>query len=420
MSKRKKLSFNVIFDTNILRSDPINTAVLKIYKRYSPRHDCGLSYFVPEVVRYELGKFFNDFVKRHASKYDTSSLKLNTLFGIKLRQIKLTTSDINRAYEKLLRKLKLTILETPAEKIDVKKLIVDAAMKNPPFEERGEKGFRDAIVALTIEKNIKQLTEKAEVIFVSNDENLRTFVFDSLGNKITAHATLPEFESDLKLRLEELDKEFAEEVTKEAARVFEPLYYSERIPQKIRAKYEHLFKEPSINELSGDLSVYLDRGNWEPIEAGKFSIRKPVFISRSKNMFVWETGVLFEQVFREKPPGSYVTVVVPREKDYVLEFSARWQAEVDEKRKFIDPELREIELKNKYVRERYRAATSTLEIPPSVSGATPSSRLEVVPTDFSTYVPCPFCGFPNPENLSICMDCGEVLPPKSSESESLK
>lgn len=85
MPKKEKLSFSIIFDTNILRSDPINKDVLALYGRYSSRGDCLLKYFIPEVVLLEFRRHFDSFIEKNVGKYESSASVLN-LKTLRLRK----------------------------------------------------------------------------------------------------------------------------------------------------------------------------------------------------------------------------------------------------------------------------------------------------------------------------------------------
>ena len=76
-------------------------------------------------------------------------------------------SELDKRTREILKEKNIQILPTP--KIDLQRLIDMAVNKIRPFEERGEKGFRDSIILFTVLEHAKAFSTKAHLLVTKDD-----------------------------------------------------------------------------------------------------------------------------------------------------------------------------------------------------------------------------------------------------------
>lgn len=237
---------------------------------------------------------------------------------------------------------------------------------------------------------------------MSNDNDFREYVLRSLGEKVSTYGSIPEFESDLKLRLRKLGKRFAKKLALEAALTFNSSL--ERMAQeRIKAEYDELLRNPagSPGYPSGHTLGRLD-----PIGPGEFSVSKPVFIKPSGNTYVWESVVVFTQSYKET---SSIILLAPSKKTYTVEFGVTWEVTLNKGGKFEDAKVTSVRSENRSFREDYAQVVSLSDLESaSTFPVTTSSGMATTPIDLAGFWQCAHCGFFNPSSSSLCANCGRI------------
>lgn len=160
----------VYFDTNSIRQLSYGISNVEYLKLKELCRANKINLAVPEVVVYEWYYMQQREIKSEISKIRESLRKTNLLLNITQPEYK----EPKKMYSTLISKVSQYIREAgmrwvkTTRKISIRKLIVLAAKKIKPFEEKGEKGFRDMIMLLTIVEDMKK-NNFHKAILVSDD-----------------------------------------------------------------------------------------------------------------------------------------------------------------------------------------------------------------------------------------------------------
>lgn len=431
------LRYNVVFDTSILKRGETHELLRKLNKKLARSSaNCRIRYFIPEVVveeyKYHLLEEALPPIKKFNSVLDE--------YEILNKRIKIDKNWAERVFKKkLIRSFGKYIIIPLPDKIDVRKLMKMAAWKEPPFQEKGEKGFRDSLIMLTIEAEYDRLTRTgARIAFICDDPKFEKAIKERLKdvkNRFSVCDSINAFESELRLSLETTDRDFISEITKNATAVFLKLAAEKDIEGKIRSDFSDLFVTPNLGDYRYG-SVYF--GNikdvnekWESVNKGSFLVAEPIYIDKvvmnRESRFKWESTVTFKQTFKQLSPVTlYVSDVYNKMVEYVLEFSVKWSAIVDDKGNFSDAKVEGVEKKNTYTNEILQpgirgysgismATASGQELKPLSS--TPSISDQYTPSGYLGEKQCRGCGkFFIPSGLrslvdeNLCDECWQKRP----------
>lgn len=225
------MKYKIIFDTNILRKcdrpivEVFNYALNEVKSFVKDNSIKNVALLVPELVIEEriqqrlrqINHSISDIEKSHE---DLSCFKIKPM----VKRIK----DMN--YEKLLRSnadqfLKDNKIETIKTARVSNELVIERSLKKiKPFNEKGDKGFKDTMIWLSILEDVKKDSNASNYIFCSND--ITDMRFDELNKEFKECsnkklAILPDLNSlqehldkelVLKLELKELHRKITEEL----------------------------------------------------------------------------------------------------------------------------------------------------------------------------------------------------------------
>jgi len=347
--RKKVLSYIVFLDTNILRSNTFNENLTQFINTYRQNNKIKISVFLPETVLGEYKSFLLGKIEKAIGHYNKGRNFLQTLIGFKTKKPKFSKRQLESSLDKFLRKNHLKVIKTPYSRINLKTLLRKAIYHEPPFESAGEKGFKDEIIARTILTNLWRLSKKGEVVFICGDKNLREYII-SLGRNLKVYESIPDFESEVKLRLEEINDKLIEEITRQAELAFlnpedkkSSLYFKFNIEQQTKDKFPSLFSRPQLNETFGILLPVDRKRKWKPITKGKFEVSKPVFVQKKKNTYFWESTVVYRQQFEDIGTQNVLTPALASHLTYILEFKVRWQSEISDDGRVFNPDIIDIE-----------------------------------------------------------------------------
>ena len=166
--------------------------------------------FLPDVVLQEWTRHCRNCVENDLKETDGLLRQLSNLFGpISFKWMK-DRKDKIRDVDKLLRRFlshtSISIISTP-DNIDIEKLIHMSINKIKPFEEKGEKGFRDSVILFTIFEHAKNERDKPhllvandrvyqepDVTMLAKEHNVKLVVAPSIQK---AHSMLEKFLGDI-------------------------------------------------------------------------------------------------------------------------------------------------------------------------------------------------------------------------------
>ncbi|MDD3002481.1 MAG: PIN domain-containing protein [Candidatus Shapirobacteria bacterium] len=350
---------DVFFDSNVLFGSPISEEVNDIIDNKDLSTKLKLNLNISEVVFWECQRHFTNTVNEALNSYNRSGKILNKFLNQKNKENKIEDKKIKSVFVDIFKKKKVKIIKVPHRKINYRDLAKNAAFYEFPFKEK-EKGFRDALIVETTFHHAKNNSENRTVL-ISNDKNVIGFTNAKINQckNLSIYSSIPEFISQTKLYLEELDNDFIVNVSKKSNREFySSIYLKEDLENSLQEKYYDIFKNPDLNKTDYGfltaLSPYMDNNtvkNWSPEDKGYFSISNSEFINKNDlNQYTWKTIIVFKRRFSEEY-GITDAIVPSHYVDYIIEFEAEWVSEVDESINFSNIKLIKVILLNKRVKD---------------------------------------------------------------------
>lgn len=383
--KRKVIPKHILIpDTNVLwlesKDECVSPDFIKFWTEHSSKYEIELA--LPDVVKgellYQQTSSALTILNRINSQFDNISSIANRKYKHRLTAQRVK-DDVKNRLDSWASSVSAKEISPPVDEIDWKSMMHNSIWRLPPFSEtkdkKSEKGFRDALILETICAFCKA-QNNIDVAFVSDDRLLSSTLKDRLKNnkKISIFESLEEFSSYLRLTDEKLTNEFVQAIQKRARVKFHSakdstcLIDREHIVETIWEKYSDKFEGPSYglsirNALINPVGN--EKGRW--VEQSKESvwIRAPRFLAlENKNIFRWDSRVIFAQLFRYDGPGHGTLLGGHIEKDQEnlrkLEFKVVWSAVVGKDARFnkmtvesIDFEEKTFEHATEEDRERY-------------------------------------------------------------------
>src|SRR5690348_15200950 len=141
----------IYFDTNIISSltlgnpQPEFLELAQLAQQISK--PAGIKLSIPQVVSLEWLNDHWEAYKKKSSQIKSNLQDIEQLTDIRQHTFYSPTDEfeqVSKTYKKKLDSLGIAVTDTP-KNISIDELLIMAAFKIKPFEEKGEKGFRDAI-----------------------------------------------------------------------------------------------------------------------------------------------------------------------------------------------------------------------------------------------------------------------------------
>lgn len=380
--KSNKIIYQVLFDNNVLRGNPLSKEVKRFIKNWSINKQLIINFYVPEIVAEEYKKYFLNEVKRSIKQVSGASELLYRFTGLKTNNPTLNDREILKIAEKTLQENALHIIPVPYDEVDLRDLAKKAVYYLPPFEEKHEKGFKDSLIAETIISQKELIPQETNLIFICGDNKLREYLSGNRKIKggLKLYQSVPEFESELRLLLTAFDKHFIDRLTQQAKeRFYNPakpegsLYYEFKVKEKISEQYGYLFVHPErhrrLEYLSNAYFGESETGIWVAVEQPLFEIGNPVFSQKRNGKYQWETTVVSKQRFEKI--SSMITLGSNYFLEHILEFNIKWEFELDKDHKIIKSILKDIKHTSALSNEIYEyPGISHFSQPTPVSGVT--------------------------------------------------
>lgn len=382
-----------VFDSSVLfpNTDAIVCSNFEGFvKEFSEK--CDLKLYIPEVVKGELcyQKFSNANEKLEKAKQSLSSI------GKVLdrqRKTPYKTEElrplIEKRFDKWIKKRNIILIETPYNKISLKKLQESSIWRNPPFEDarrgfdqcekcRAEKGFRDALILFSV-VGLGEKIPKNKVYFISSDKVLLEAVDKYNKNeRLVIYKAIEELSSRLRLSLQKDSEKWINLISEKAREVFRRRAWQKcKIEEKIKERHSEHFKIPTTSEyryLSSPASwiktpSFISEGKYMdihkpislesstirnvaygmgepecvPLNKGEFYVDNPIFQEvKDNNIYIWKSGVSYHREYRD--PWDAVVIV---HKVYTIHFDVTWSAKVIKDERFYNLELLAIEFLSK-------------------------------------------------------------------------
>jgi hypothetical protein len=283
-----------------------------------------LQLVIPEVVR---GERLYQLVSVAQRSLENAEKNFRTITAVaaleiapmpKIEEIRIS---IEKRFDDWLKGLSAEIEPVPCDKINWQRVVNDAIWRICPFAPAGEdkdteKGFRDCLIAETLDNIIKSRTS-GQVVFISRDRLLRDATIARFGSEeFAAYEDITNFLSFLTLTHEQTQKtrnEFVQAVLQKAPGVF----YSENNPNCVYTKF-------SVgNRVLQDFSAHLNvaspprtENSDAPAETLTPASEEKIFIdstqyepiTKSKVTWGWKTRLRCVRLFRKESLISSTTL----------------------------------------------------------------------------------------------------------------
>ncbi len=220
--------------------------------------------------------------------------------------------------------------------------IIDSSVwRSPPFKEKGESGFRDAIILETVKEAHAQ-DPHSDFALITRDERLVAAAEAAFGDRSNfgLFSTLDEYAIFLNLARQRFTPDFLHAVTAKAGDVFEKAAYSElKIRSAITDAYE-LKKGEHAFDKSGKHSGLLWLGANIRTCSGdpEFHIVGTELVGVvEKDEFHWATNLVVITPYGGSPP-SLITGALEEPEQFVriLQVNIQWSAVVSQEQTFRD------------------------------------------------------------------------------------
>ncbi len=268
-------------------------------------------------------------------------------------------AQVRAKLEKWLKGRSGSLVPTPVSSIDWASVVNAAIWRKPPFtfdpkDKINEKGFRDAVILETLAHLCDEAASGTTVIFICNDEILRTAAETRLkaSKKLLAFESLSDFEAYIKLTQENLTNTFVKSIQSHARAKFftkgDPncILVKHRVGESIQSAVS---ADPTLNNPIKNTLLLVAHGT----SASSFAVARQKYLIKSTQFtelagereFHWSSKVDFARLFiSNEPTGTATPTPLPVEKLHVLSYDVKWKASVKADGRFHDIEVTAIEL----------------------------------------------------------------------------
>lgn len=362
--------FHIYLDTNVLiYGNPFQNNLIKLINKYKGNNRLLIKLRIPEIVALEYKNKTRKWVREIINKQNETVKTINGFFNRKLKKLNISEDKLDKSIKKVFKSQGFELLKTPINKIDLKNLIIKAVDRQSPFQEKGEKGFRDSIISETIK--LCSIKDKSVInIFISDDRLLNDFIGNNPAQfvEFKTFISINEFESYLDLHLLKYDDIFIERLTKKAELEFydansrSGLFFRENIELKIMRDYETILSSnpnmypltslssPSTSLISTSMNAYIST-SFSPSYISSnlyndpskinYDINPPYFVSnKNLNEYTWNSFIFLKQPanYGENLQGTltYVPITYGASQNYstvyntTTTFVVRWKTIIDD------------------------------------------------------------------------------------------
>jgi hypothetical protein len=340
--------YTLFVDSNCLYTpnevEIINLAFSDLFTEL--RSKCEIELAIPDIVASEiLNKKLDDceaYLKEATSGLDRIA-KLTLIEPVRLPNIEDLRLNLKSRFDRRVESLGASIIPVPSV-IDWTSLIEKAVSRRPPFSprsEKGEKGFKDALILETLIEVYKNSPGRV-VVFVCADALLfKTACNQLAGSRFLGVTSLEEFRSHLELRITQTNEKFTQALLIKAKDVFYTksdancIWFRfgmlDKMHEALGAQWSGFFGdvyEPVPTRL---LSVGLVSAPLMPTTEEFVTINDTGFVKRDNEHFYhWKTDVELRQVFKPKDLSASTTSVqfFDSQRLRKLLVSVKWRAKI--------------------------------------------------------------------------------------------
>lgn len=182
MTEKTERPVAVYLDTSILRQlqDLSSAEFIQLKKLCG---DLGIKMLIPEVALNEFISAREEGILEQIDKIEKQLTNMAVFVGPKPSiswpgNSKLSPERIKKYFKEKITALGLEVLQTPTPKISLDLLLDMAINKIRPFEEKGEKGFRDTIILFTALEMAKELGKGLHLLIAKDEVFKHPDIYD--------------------------------------------------------------------------------------------------------------------------------------------------------------------------------------------------------------------------------------------------
>jgi hypothetical protein len=270
-------------------------------------------------------------------------------------------SQVKAKLEKWLHGHSGNVAPSPISSIDWPSVVDAAIWRKPPFtfdakDKNNEKGFRDAIILETLAHICDSAGAGKTIIFVCNDDLLRTTAESRLraSKALLAFESLNDFEAYIKLTQQQLTNAFVKAIQNHARSKFYTkgdqncIYNRFKLPDRVRKDFASDLALPDANiGALGLLAQSAPSTPWNSVRE-MFWIRSTQFTRLDgAREFHWTTRLDLARLYENGPSSGLIAAAMPPfRRIRVLSVDVKWKANVKADGRFHDIDVLTLEKKD--------------------------------------------------------------------------
>lgn len=252
-------------------------------------------------------------------------------------QFNLKSKEILSIAQSNLTPLNPIIIKPNYANINWDKLVYDSVWKNPPFEEKNEKGFKDRMIIESI-KNFLEMNPTETIFFICDDNKLiegLTQILDTLIVRVKTIHSFSEFIGNtFNLYQESLGSKQVQSITKNAKLLLKRTILEEALhkaKEMVRTDYPEILTD-AIKTRDAILPSDYSNSEYIPISAGVWKISDVLFVKKEDRKFTWLTTLALEQDYH----STYHNGIDIR---VWTEFNFEWSTTLNESGRLVNPQI---------------------------------------------------------------------------------
>lgn len=331
MAKLKRYKYHIFLDSSSLYGAPITKELKLFVDKYKNDDKISLYIYIPEVVEKELERRILEDYKAKHNQVVKHLRSLRKLFPDMANDFpeELSEQEIISAKNTLVKDLGIEVVPTPIDKIDWKEVIERATKYTVPFEEAHEKGFKDMIIAETAINHFLGSSHASSHCFVTSDELQTEYIRErtKTHRRFSTFQSIPDLETNIKLRLDESTRKIVDVLIKEASQAFyidedkKTFFNRAGLEKKLNNEVTKLLNSKEFKERYVTFRV-LNNASMRGVK-----VAKPIFINRpGKSDFHWRSVILGDVPLEIETTNGNKRFV-----NLDVEFSVDWSASFTKK-----------------------------------------------------------------------------------------
>jgi PIN domain-containing protein len=344
--KRRVPELKVVFDTNAIYTasgnNLVNNEVDELIRSNSNHKDLLITWYLPEIVRQE--REYQ--LRQHGRTLVQAIRKLEKFVDHEFLPLvdEIVIQRLNERIQTQIDELAINVLPVDVSKVDWRRVMVDAAFRQPPFSptER-EKGFRDALISEAVVQLVESSPQSdniCRIALITGDSLLTeaTKAKTVAVQNVRVLSSIDELKGLINTLVSTVDENLIQQLKVEATGLFfeannrEAYFYTEKIKERI------------LEEFAPQLSA-LPEGA-DQLKRGKTIVSRPRFKKKAGERIHWVSRVSFRMEAYKLEPLPGTTFSIPLRTLYAngdVIFAVTWSVAVTSANKLSKPKIESVD-----------------------------------------------------------------------------